>query len=64
MFNVFYDTSKAKRIPYCMAGMSMQEALGRLAKFKVRYLDRSGRGRTYPNGRGRYDIRNARVEAQ
>ena len=62
MFNVFYDTSTRRRVAYCQAKMSHQEALGQLARFKIRYLDRSGRGRAYPNGQGRYDIRNARVE--
>jgi|EndMetStandDraft_8_1072994.scaffolds.fasta_scaffold1104589_2 hypothetical protein len=62
MFNVFYDTTDERRKPYCSEPMPHQEALGTLAQVRATYLGRDGKGRSYPNGNGRYDIRNARVE--
>jgi hypothetical protein len=62
-WNVFYDTADERRKPYCCELMPHQEALGVLARFRAaRYLGRDGKGRTYPNGKGRYDIKNARIE--
>ena len=60
MYNVAYDTSGGVR-RYCQCNMPLREAQRQLARFKARYLHADGTPRTYPNGKGVYDIRNPRI---
>jgi len=59
-FNVFYDTPKGLK-KYCLCNMDIQEATKQLVNFKRRYLNSDGTGKTYPNGKGVYDVSNPRI---
>ena len=60
LWNVFYDTPQGTKA-YCASPMSQIEAIRMLAEFSARYLGPDGKGKAYPNGKGRYAISNARI---
>lgn len=60
MYHVVYDTAQGTKT-YCVQAMTFEVAMQHLALLWQNYLNLDGTPKTYPNGKGVYDVHNPRI---